>query len=825
MTERMANFIPHLSLSVLAIGSSVYGTHAFVPPLARPLPETRATSVLSPTRCPIDNRMARRPIEEILLELDAIGISFPPTATRSELERILSEKSTTTSSDAKQFRVDENNVADKYYDYDDDDDDENESRPETEKTQQLVELNNVNRLRRQRQRPTTRIDFYNEVDNGGMNRRESRRRRRQQQIGPLAPADLLFRVVDKTSRTVAWAIPEQVLEMGSKATRLAGRTTQQIFYDLVDVDPPRKRKVVRRKQRLDDTAEQGVPSAEQVPSPESQDGQRDETKFNDHATRDSDSVVHEKRSIGVESTTKDSGSIRVPIQDILSELIRRNIRFSPMSTREELEQLLEHARRSEEQPVTPSSAASMDATISQDQGYPSSTTGTSEFVTMDERQENVWKKASRVTVKKIKTVPKTLSKTIRTKAKNTYRKARNSAARLFEDPSDLSDNDNTPIIVDAIVEDISKEQLPEDDDYDVIDVEPFYGAARYKPPRRRTVSSNLDKDQNEFQVKTKPRRRRSTYQDVGRSHNGRTTIDRPTKDEPTPKARLPRLSPAKKTQSQELESKRDQGRRSTVDRTIYSPYRNGNDIYVDGLDRLGDFVANSVDSFLWGSEREKVTASPNESPSQSSKRRRSGNWKDKMEEQFDYLLGIHEDGDYYNRWINDEDDKRQSTDSTEGVPNTGRRKARSGKKRQPYEKPIWEEEGSLLSMLFGTDDGRGQRKDMFYQSPSTFGSGSVVKIIQTLLRSATLVTSGVCRWASVRGSLPQPIVVIGVLSSVLSSRPGSRIRNLIFAVLALRAVAELLHGYTNDDTDFWDPLDGDQDPITGNRFPGLDENG
>ena len=94
---------------------------------------------------------------------------------------------------------------------------------------------------------------------------------------------------------------------------------------------------------------------------------------------------------------------------------------------------------------------------------------------------------------------------------------------------------------------------------------------------------------------------------------------------------------------------------------------------------------------------------------------------------------------------------------------------------------------------------------MFYRPNSFFGSGSLVRILQTLLKSSGLLAGGVSRWASVRGSLPQPVVVVGVLSAALSSRPGSRIRNVFLTVLAIRATAEILHGYMYDDDEFWDP--------------------
>mmetsp|Transcript_8980 Transcript_8980/g.24668 ORF Transcript_8980/g.24668 Transcript_8980/m.24668 type:complete len:268 (-) Transcript_8980:51-854(-) len=253
-------------------------------------------------------------------------------------------------------------------------------------------------------------------------------------------------------------------------------------------------------------------------------------------------------------------------------------------------------------------------------------------------------------------------------------------------------------------------------------------------------------------------------------------------------------------------------------RRIYSPYsRNDGDdtfVYEDGLDQFGDFVASSLDSFLWGPEDQ---TSPNPASSSSDRRKptseagrrqRSGNWKDRMEEQFDYLLGIHQDSQYYNRWVNQEREDERNVEGTDAVSYARGRAPQPGRKRRIGERPIWEEEDSLLSMLFGTDKQAQHRDDMFYRPMSFLGSGSLIKILQTLLRSSSLLAGGVCRWASVRGSLPQPVVVVGAVSAVLSSRPGSRLRNLFLTLLVIRAAGELLHGYMYDDTDFWDPEDG-----------------
>lgn len=70
-------------------------------------------------------------------------------------------------------------------------------------------------------------------------------------------------------------------------------------------------------------------------------------------------------------------------------------------------------------------------------------------------------------------------------------------------------------------------------------------------------------------------------------------------------------------------------------------------------------------------------------------------------------------------------------------------------------------------------------------------------------RSVLTAFGILCRWAGVRGTIPQPIVVMSVVAILVSSRRGQRMMSLALTVLAMRLVGEFIHGslYGNE---FWD---------------------
>ena len=246
------------------------------------------------------------------------------------------------------------------------------------------------------------------------------------------------------------------------------------------------------------------------------------------------------------------------------------------------------------------------------------------------------------------------------------------------------------------------------------------------------------------------------------------------------------------------------------ERTIYNPY-NRQQQQRDLLDKVGDYVADAADQFMWGQydrEPSQSTTSgpiPERPPRQADPRgppKAYKHWRDRLEERFDSMLGIHEDGDYYNSWMEREANEEVGDGDAFSVAQ-GKRPPRKRHRGVDglYKKPFWEEEGSLLGVLLGR---RTSGEHLRFDELIDKQSGSLVNLLRSAIKSSLLVASYVCRWASVRGALPQPVVVLGVVSAVLSSRRGGRIRAVIVALLLMRTLGELVHGYLYDDEDWED---------------------
>ena len=152
----------------------------------------------------------------------------------------------------------------------------------------------------------------------------------------------------------------------------------------------------------------------------------------------------------------------------------------------------------------------------------------------------------------------------------------------------------------------------------------------------------------------------------------------------------------RETSSQKEETKR---------RKVYNPLNNdvGEDKEVDpesrdAFDRLGDRVADAVEQVLWGPEPVGREESP---PKRTRERKKTASkariWKDRMEEQIDYILGVHDDGAYYNSW-----EKQLGAD----LP---RRPPRREKHRV---KQFWEQDGNLMSLLLGRNPGGSLKWDV-----------------------------------------------------------------------------------------------------------------
>jgi hypothetical protein len=87
---------------------------------------------------------------------------------------------------------------------------------------------------------------------------------------------------------------------------------------------------------------------------------------------------------------------------------------------------------------------------------------------------------------------------------------------------------------------------------------------------------------------------------------------------------------------------------------------------------------------------------------------------------------------------------------------------------------------------------------------SPFGrEHTVTSLFLYVSRSALTAFGILCRWAGVRGTIPQPIVVTSVIATILSSRGGQKVLSLMLILLAMRLVGEFLHGLYSGN-EFWD---------------------
>jgi hypothetical protein len=168
------------------------------------------------------------------------------------------------------------------------------------------------------------------------------------------------------------------------------------------------------------------------------------------------------------------------------------------------------------------------------------------------------------------------------------------------------------------------------------------------------------------------------------------------------------------------------------------------------------------------------------------------------------------------------DEQRISSSSSSMIPLSSKTKTTIESSPNPSrrldEVPFWRDTGSIASLLFdtrsslsysvtGVGNARHPRRGKFSLEQlllSPFGrEHTVTSLFLYCSRSAITAFGSLCRWAGVRGTIPQPIVVLTVIATVLSSRVGSRVMSLVLTLLAMRLVGEFIHGSLNGN-EFWE---------------------
>jgi hypothetical protein len=240
---------------------------------------------------------------------------------------------------------------------------------------------------------------------------------------------------------------------------------------------------------------------------------------------------------------------------------------------------------------------------------------------------------------------------------------------------------------------------------------------------------------------------------------------------------------------------------------IYSPYTSDRTFDdSDALDRFGTFMADMADRVMWG-KYDDDTAAPGTPKNTTTAHREthSRHWKDRMEERMDSLLGIHQNGRYYDSWMRNEDKDRLGEEGTDAFAYArGRAKKRRKKGSDGHDKPLWEEEGNFVSLLFGRSFG-GQK--LSFDDAIDGEPGQLLRFARIFFRTFLVGSSYACRWASVRGSIPQPLVVMGISTAAICVRR-HRIQAVFLTLIAMRTIGEFIHSQTVGD-EGWDQDDQD----------------
>ena len=230
---------------------------------------------------------------------------------------------------------------------------------------------------------------------------------------------------------------------------------------------------------------------------------------------------------------------------------------------------------------------------------------------------------------------------------------------------------------------------------------------------------------------------------------------------------------------------------------------------VSAIDTVGEFVADVTEGRYWGNttgigssvSSNRTTSKTMKESSSTSKPHKKRYWRDRLTERVDYALGVHEDGKYYRSWQDQlEREKSQERGNDAVSIFYGRQKKDRGPKRPVA---FWEEDGSLMSLFFGrTPDGKTLSLSKLFERENS------VNICTTIFKSSfktfLAIFSYLCRWASCRGALPQPIVVFLLAASALSAPKRRRLMTMGITLIALRTLAEIIHGYIYGNEDWED---------------------
>jgi hypothetical protein len=517
---------------------------------------------------------------------------------------------------------------------------------------------------------------------------------------------------------------------------------------------------------------------------------------------------------------------KIPIADLLRELDERNIRYPPTATRQDLEALL-----------VVESLANKDRSDSPDSSQPQPVAAYEQHrAARARRRDNLQKKQERSPWRKIlrktqKVIPipvaldlETLPEKLASTTSRTVNRATRKAQRFSRQAADLF-------------------TIDEDGVRDV-DYEYLYKEERIRKPtvdvtaQRIETNTNAPSKRAPREPSTAPRPRRQRDRDPDRDRTARsperTRFSRGVSPPPPPQNQSPLqtrlLLPSKlegmpnpnqaspNSERAPRKTSRPTRQEASSKRRIYSPYKESEFEDRDIVDRVGDFFADTADRILWDNydgsaatpKKRSSTKKQSKSTASAKNKTEARYWKDRLEERLDSMLGIHEDGNFYKKWeerMTEDQRNEGGTDAFSVAQGRGPKPRGGFGKRRKYDKSIWETEGNLISLLFGRSS---SGDSLPFERLLDQDSGSLLHFFKAVFRSFLLVASYLSRWATVRGAIPQPVVVFGLITAGICARPRRRLRTVAIALIALRTAGELAHGYVYGEQG-WEDEQDDED--------------
>lgn len=294
----------------------------------------------------------------------------------------------------------------------------------------------------------------------------------------------------------------------------------------------------------------------------------------------------------------------------------------------------------------------------------------------------------------------------------------------------------------------------------------------------------------------------------------------------------------KRRRNKRRSGERNEGRNGEK-RKIYSVYDPSEDegLNADVFDEFGNRLADVAENMLWGDEGNNEPNSEYPKRDVNARRRKTrrsksgaaalndGNpyeedlqpkrhWRDRLADRLDAAMGVHEKGSYYQEWadrIEFDEETKVGDDPEDWVMGRHKNQRRMGltpeereARRRPnrskpnrrggVDKYFWNQDGNVMSALLGRSrSGNRAAIDELFSQP--LGANVITTLIRSGFQLSLALFTNTCRWASVRGSLPQPIVVFFTGTSLVLAPKGKRLVTTAVTLFALRALAEALHGY------------------------------